>query len=512
MRRKIVLWGSNEKDEKILVALELLERENLVNIYTFPQNLATEQFYRDMSEKWRDDKDIDFPDGYTKIERKLSISDSLLPDEIKVEKTDIITRAQAEWHFLVLSSKLYELYKTELEEIKEKIDAASNFEGSIWDDLKSFWGKVQDQVNDRNLFREHGAALREKTNGLFDKLKELRKTLEAQVDAKSKEFVNTFMAELKEIEDKIDQGLAINPIFEELKKIQAKINDFEFTRKDRDKVWNKIDESFKKLKEKRAEGRSGGGQSGTNNSSQLTNRYNGLIAAIQKMQKSIDMDKKDLEFENKRIEKSDGQLESMLRQAKINMIHERIASKEEKIADMHKTKTELEARIERDKEREKDKSVKAEKAAKLEEAKELVKAKIAAEIEENKSANESMADALEAAANDLSKSKKKNSDSTLLGTLAASVSELVENVSDAAEAVADVVSEKLEDAIDIASDVIDKVEDNVDTIADKVEDTVEDSKVGQKMETISDTIEDAIDKIKDSIVGENKKEVKSEEE
>ena len=42
MRRKVVLWGSNEKGGKILVALELLEKENVVDIYTFPESVATE--------------------------------------------------------------------------------------------------------------------------------------------------------------------------------------------------------------------------------------------------------------------------------------------------------------------------------------------------------------------------------------------------------------------------------------------------------------------------------------
>ena len=85
MRRKLVLWGANEKDEKMLVALELLEKENVVNIYTFPENVATEDFYKMMSEKWKDDIEVEFPNGFTKIERKLSMTDSILPDEIKVE-------------------------------------------------------------------------------------------------------------------------------------------------------------------------------------------------------------------------------------------------------------------------------------------------------------------------------------------------------------------------------------------------------------------------------------------
>ena len=179
MRRKLVLWGANEKDEKMLVALELLEKENVVNIYTFPENVATEDFYKMMSEKWKDDIEVEFPNGFTKIERKLSMTDSILPDEIKVERPDLITRAQAEWHVVVLSSKLYGLYKSELEELKEKVDGLSEYDNVLWNELREFWGKVQNQVNDKNLFREHGASLREKTNQLFDKLKDLKKSLES---------------------------------------------------------------------------------------------------------------------------------------------------------------------------------------------------------------------------------------------------------------------------------------------------------------------------------------------
>ena len=138
MRRKVVLWGSNEKGGKILVALELLEKENVVNIYTFPESVATEAFYKEMSEKWKDDVEIEFPSGFTKVERKLSVSDSILPDEIRVDRPDLITRAQTEWHFVVLSSKLYGMYKAEIEELKEKIDNLTEYDNVLWDELRKF--------------------------------------------------------------------------------------------------------------------------------------------------------------------------------------------------------------------------------------------------------------------------------------------------------------------------------------------------------------------------------------
>ena len=153
MRRKLVLWGSNAKDEKMLVALELLEKENVVHIYTFPESIATQELDDNLSKKWKDDIEVEFPAGYTKIERKLSVSDSLLPDDIKVERPDLITRAQAEWHFVVLSSKLYGMYKAEMEEFKEKIDPASGQPIQIKKRFRSNWVlSVYNVYNRANLY------------------------------------------------------------------------------------------------------------------------------------------------------------------------------------------------------------------------------------------------------------------------------------------------------------------------------------------------------------------------
>jgi chromosome segregation ATPase len=491
MRRKLVLWGSNEKDEKLLVALELLEKENVVNIFTFPENVATEDFYKSMSEKWKDDIEVEFPSGFSKIERKLSVSDSLLPDELKVERPDLITRAQAEWHFVVLSSKLYGMYKSELEEIKEKVEALSQYENGMWEDLKNFWTKVQNQVNEKNLFREHGAALREKTNGLFDKLKELKKSLEGEFETQSKKHFESFSQELNDIEEKIEKGLGLSPLFEDLKKIQTKIRDFKFTKEDRNELWDKIDTSFKKLKEKRG---NPGEQQVNNNLARLETRYNGLIVAIQKMQKSVDYDKQDLDFQNKKVGESDGQLESQLRVAKIRMIEERLRSKEEKLADMNLTKNELESRMEKEKKR----ATKVEKMEKLEEAKEVAKQKIATDIAEQSKEMDKIAGKLEKAASEIVKPKK---ESTFFDKLSESVEQLVEDVVDTAKAVAEVVGEKLEDAMEKAEDKLDDLEDKAEAFAYAASEKFEEikEKVEDKAETFADAASEKFEEIKEKV-------------
>ena len=173
MKTKLVLWGANAQDEKILIAMELRPKDNKVDMWTFPESIATEEFAQKMLSEWRNEKPVDFPEGFTKVERELSVTDSLLPEDIKVERTDVVNRAQTEWQFVVLSSKLNEVYQTELGELKEHVKELNAYKSETWDSLKVFWGKVQEQVRDRNLLREHADILREETNSLFTRMKEL---------------------------------------------------------------------------------------------------------------------------------------------------------------------------------------------------------------------------------------------------------------------------------------------------------------------------------------------------
>lgn len=518
MKTKLVLWGANAQEERVLIALELLAKENKVKIMTFTESVATEEFSQKMMQEWRNGAPMEMPEAHTSEIRELAVSDSLLPEELKVERGDLIQRAQTEWHFVVLSSKLNEAYQAELDEIKEKIDRLDNFDKNVWEGLKVFWNKVQTQVRDRNLFREHANSLRDNTNALFSRLKELRVKLDEDFQKKSKENVERFSGLLEGIEKKIGEGLSLQPIFDELKDLQRKFREADFTRDHRSKVWQRLDKAFKVVKERRF------GATGDDRSpmERLKRRYEGLLSAIEKMERSIQRDQDDLQFQNRKIASTDGQLEAQIRQAKIKMIEERIRSKDEKLGEMKATKAELEKRMESQAQKE----AKRQERQRLEDAKKIASEKIAAEIKqkaEGRVGDEKIEKALDAlgveenpktATEEEAPADKKDS---MIEAVSTTVGESVEDMVDTVKAVAEVVSDKVEDAVENLKDkVFGKTDDPAEetetpvaaapaeeSLTSKISDSVGDmvDKAKAAVEVVSDKVEDAVENLKDTVLG-----------
>jgi len=472
MKKKIVVWANDENEKKILVGLELKAEDNKIAIHTFPEEIATEVFYNEMMDKWRNDEEVAFPEGHSTQEKPLSITESILPDNIKVTRSDIINRAATEWQFIVLSTKLYEMYKSELAEKKEKVAEMTSFDNAMWSEMKEFWNKVQSQVFDNNLLRDHANQLKEHTNSIFDKLKKLRTALDKEFDDLSKRNKGVFNTKLVEIDEKINKGLGLN---------------------------------FKKVKASKPGGGNKVYADGNNPVQRIQRRYDGLMSAIGKMQNSINKDERDINYENRKINTTDGQLEQQIRQAKLKMIEGRISSKKAKLADMNKTKGELEARMAKEKKR-----------AEVNKAKEAAKAKIATQIEQ-KSANISNEEKtkLEKAAEDLTANKKPKQakqQTPVAPAAAAPVTEVVnekkEVIEDKAEAVADKVEDKVDELKDKAETAADTIEEKLEAVQDKAEDVMEVvadkleeagsglmGAVGGLMDAAKEMIEDAVDSV-----------------
>ena len=343
MKSKLVLWGNDANNDRILIAMQLRSTDNKVETWLFPEGIASPEFSQQMLTNWRNGAEIPFPEGFTHTERELSLTDSLLPDDIKVDRPDIINRAQTEWQFVVLSTKLHESYKSELADLDDKVHQLTDYSGDLFNSLKNFWVKVQDQVKERNLFRDHADELRDTTNVLFGKLKDMRSTVMNEFEENSKSLYDQFNTVLDEIEKKVAGNIQRFPeMFDQLKHTQTQFRDKKMTRDHSNELWTRIDTLFKTLKEKRF------GVLPTNDDNpaeRLARRYEGLLGACDKMQESIERDQQELDFQKKRVANSEGQLEAQIRQAKINIIQERVNSKIEKLAEMAATKNEVEAKM-----------------------------------------------------------------------------------------------------------------------------------------------------------------------
>jgi hypothetical protein len=348
MKTKLVLWAiqtTNEQpEEKVLLALELHPDENKVSAWVFGGETANQEFHDQLMNQWRKGEAIAFPDTATKFTQDLSASSQLLPESLRPEKEELLKRSQTEWLFIVLSTKVYRAYLAELDDLHESINKLEFYDKASWDTMKTFWEKVQSQINDQNLFREHSELLRERTNAIFAQMKQLRSVEDTAFETEARKNYDDTVARLENIEGQLG-STDTSRLFEELKQIQREFKNLKLTRSLRSDLWNRIDESFKIIKGKKFGATTVASQPNEKPEVRLSRRIEGLNDAIQKMEESIIRDKEELGIQNKKIASPDSsQLETQLREVRAKLIQERIDSKNVKLDDMRKTLIELSSR------------------------------------------------------------------------------------------------------------------------------------------------------------------------
>ncbi len=469
MKDRLVIDAERDQGEKVLLALQLQEGEEQVKIYVFPEAVATESFEKELMDKWRKGEEVDFPEGYSEMERPLTMSDPILPASFTLndDNAELVKRAQTEWHFKMLSHKLSQEFQKELDELREKIESLDSYSKDYWDALKTFWDKVQTQVREKTLQWQHTKPLKEVTNSLFTKLKTLRKQFDEQLRERSAVYKEELTKALEDIEQKINNDARLKPLFDELRELQSTFWNKELIRKHRAELKAYFDKLFQEIKQKRYGSTEGSPHDPV---ARLERRMSGLLKAIEKMENSIARDEKELAFQQERSDSSDGQLAAQLRQAKIMMIQERIQSKRKKLEDMYKTREEVKAKLAAAKARKERMEEEKRRREELARAQEVIKEKISSEIKE-KNLTEEERLKLEKAAKELAEAKQKTDKPSEPPASDASSKELVQKAAEIGEVVAD----KIENVVE---DILDSVKAVAEVLDDKLDDLLRDRKTG----------------------------------
>ena len=452
MKNKLVIWGTNPENEKLLIALELHAETSKVMLYIFSEAVANEALVQKVMHEWRDSEGAEaLPEGAQIMERELSVTGDILPENIKANRPEILQRVQTEWHFIVLSAKLYSVYHQELADFKQKVGEMKDFKQDVLTSLSAFWEKVQSQARERNLSRSHADELRDGINALFDQLKALRREANAALEKASRSVYEEYSKKLEALETQIESGsFRFNLLFEELVKVQRECQKARMGNEHRNKLWSRIDAAFKKAKERKFGPEVNAGTVAERHDKRLA----GIEEAIKRIEYGLHRDEEELEFQRKKVNVSEGQLEAQIRGAKIKMIEERVVGRRERLAELDKARADVQRQASIAHDKEAQRAAKEAERQQIEAKKAAIKSEIEAETHAKAAAAVSIAPDAE-------------KETGFFETASNLIGDALMDALDTAKAVASVAADKAEDAYDtakaVASVVADKAEETFDT-------------------------------------------------
>lgn len=320
-------WGSDPKDQKVLIALELLKDKGQLAVYLFPKLGFEKELLRKIENDWVKGTEIPFPD---EVSPKLlpMTEDSVLPEDIRADNPIAFRKVQNDWAYEIVTERFWKSYLDELSAIKEEAKLADQYSKELFEKTKDFWDRVLEQKKEQNIGQDKIDEIKSDVDLIFEKLKALRQAAVDDRKKRSEELIKTIKPRLEKAHEAIDGKVSAPKVIEDLKEIRAALNSSGLRGKAKDELSDLIDAAFEKLKSRKAKV----------HDSKLQKRIKDLQDIIRKMERSIERDKKELNFQDKRMNSSaTSDFEIKLRATKREMLEEQIKSKEGKLKDIRET-------------------------------------------------------------------------------------------------------------------------------------------------------------------------------
>jgi DNA repair exonuclease SbcCD ATPase subunit len=344
-----------QPEVKRLVALELRPNDDQYDVWIFDEANSSEENAQKLNSTWAKnkgkDKDVELPTDTAEHQAKpLRASEEFLFGGFQPEQKEIASRIVTEWLFICASHKAFLNYCSEIEELKQRITNLNSYDRTVFEELKTFSKRVQEQVQEKNIFKEQADKLKETIDLLFEDLKHLRAEQESSMNEDFKKAMAVITAKLDSLEEQLNSDKTnLTAHFNELKGAQVQMHELKLGRDNRKIIVERLDKLFNKNKELRFGDSAGNPSSHKPTGSfgdHLAKRIEGLQKVIDNIQESIDRDLKENEYLEKRIQSGNAtQMEAQLRQAKASLVQERVKSKQLKLDDMNTTMQDLQKQL-----------------------------------------------------------------------------------------------------------------------------------------------------------------------
>ncbi len=320
MNTRLVLWGELGAENKVLLAIYLEEAVAKIHIYAIPKEFVTKEIQDTLFTEWRNGVDYTFPKEtiYWAVDAN---SDSILPEEVRVDRPEIILQSQHIWSKKLMASRIHQLLEDEIKWLQEKVAAAPEYDQLLWDKTKAQWDKIASYQKKNEITPEQTFLLKEKIDALFDILKVLKKTNNKKEDANHEVLVVEFHKRLEDLQSKLTYIDQWKSNFEELKKIQAGIKAAPFRWNKKRILFEEANRVFEDLRKYK--------------SRELVSKIKGRLSQLLKIADGLkDSIARDNENLNMQVEKmqhyTKGKLTADAIRASFSHIIDRIKEKEEK--------------------------------------------------------------------------------------------------------------------------------------------------------------------------------------
>ena len=339
MNTRLVLWGEIGTDRKALIAIHLDEETAKIHIHAFPKEEVTKEIQDAVFVEWKNGGEFTFPENAIHWEIDAN-SDTILPEEVKVDRLDVVLQSQHKWGKKLMSSKINQLLSDEVKLLEEKASVVAEYDQSLWDKAKAQWEKIASYQKKNEISWEQTTVLKDKINSIFEALKAVKRINNENEDQANAVLVKKYYKRIEDLQSKLIYSDQWKFIFEELKKIQTELKDAAIRWNHKRTIYNQVNAIFDDLRKYRM--------------TEIVSKTQGRIAQLTKILDGLkDSIKRDNESYQMQVEKMQhytrGKLSVDELKSRFGDILSRTKEKETKAEGIKQTIAQLKADIEKEK-------------------------------------------------------------------------------------------------------------------------------------------------------------------